>query len=151
MLMNGRFGAFGGAYVPEILMPALEELEAAFLWAQEDEGFKAELHALLTKYAGRPTPLTRCARLGAGTKARIYLKREDLLHGGAHKTTRCRPGCCSPADGQAPIIAETGAGSTASPPRSPAPSRDRDPHLHGRPATSTAAAQRLPMELMGAE
>src|SRR3546814_12240417 len=65
-------------------MPALEKLEAAFLEAQEDAAFQTELNDLLVKYAGRPTPLTRCRNLGSD-KARIYLMREDLLHGGAHK------------------------------------------------------------------
>ena len=111
MLMDGRFGTYGGAYVPEILMPALEELEAAFLAAQEDAAFQAELHALLTKFAGRPTPLTRCARLGAGTKARIYLKREDLLHGGAHKTNQVLgQALLARRMGKRRLIAETGAG-----------------------------------------
>src|SRR5687768_17075163 len=85
--MRGRFGAFGGYYVPEILVPALEELEAAFVAAQADAGFQAELAALLANYAGRPTPLTRCRNLGSD-KVRLYLKREDLLHGGAHKTNQ---------------------------------------------------------------
>ena len=111
MLMSGRFGAYGGAYVPEILMPALEELEAAFLAAQEDPAFHAELHDLLVKYAGRPTPLTRCARLAAGTRARIYLKREDLLHGGAHKTNQVlAQALLARRMGKTRIIAETGAG-----------------------------------------
>jgi tryptophan synthase beta chain len=111
MLMTGRFGAYGGAYVPEILMPALEELESAFLAAQGDDAFQAELHRLLTKYAGRPTPLTRCARLGVGTKARIYLKREDLLHGGAHKTNQVlAQALLAKRMGKGRIIAETGAG-----------------------------------------
>ena len=110
MLMTGRFGAFGGAYVPEILMPALEELEEAFLWAQSDAGFQAELAELLAKYAGRPTPLTRCRNLGAG-KARIYLKREDLLHGGAHKTNQVlAQALLARKMGKSRIIAETGAG-----------------------------------------
>ena len=69
MLMSGRFGAYGGAFVPEILMPALEQLEAAFLAAQEDAGFQAELAALLADYAGRPTPLTLCRNLGAARRA----------------------------------------------------------------------------------
>ncbi|HEX8375406.1 MAG TPA: tryptophan synthase subunit beta, partial [Geminicoccaceae bacterium] len=72
MLMSGRFGAYGGAYVPEILMPALEALEEAFLEAMADASFQAELGELLMKYAGRPTPLTRCRNLGSDT-ARIYL------------------------------------------------------------------------------
>jgi tryptophan synthase beta chain len=110
MLMRGRFGDFGGAYVPEILMPALEELEAAFLAAQGDEAFQAELAELLAKYAGRPTPLTRCRNLGTDT-ARIYLKREDLLHGGAHKTNQVLgQGLLAKKMGKTRLIAETGAG-----------------------------------------
>ena len=110
MLMTGRFGDYGGAYVPEILMPALEELEAAFLAAQEDGGFQAELTELLMKYAGRPTPLTRCRNLG-NERARIYLKREDLLHGGAHKTNQVLgQGLLAKKMGKKRIIAETGAG-----------------------------------------
>jgi tryptophan synthase beta chain len=109
MLMKGRFGAYGGAYVPEILMPVLEELEAAFLAAQEDEGFQAELAALLADYAGRPTPLTLCRNLGG--KARIYLKREDLLHGGAHKTNQVLgQALLARRMGKTRLIAETGAG-----------------------------------------
>ncbi|MGQ0590840.1 MAG: tryptophan synthase subunit beta [Sphingosinicella sp.] len=108
--MTGRFGSYGGAYVPEILMPALEELEAAFLDAQEDEAFQAELGALLAKYAGRPTPLTRCRNLGSD-KVRIYLKREDLLHGGAHKTNQVlAQALLAKRMGKSRIIAETGAG-----------------------------------------
>src|SRR5688572_9791170 len=110
MRMSGRFGAFGGAYVPEILMPVLEQLEAAFLDAQEDPAFHVELEELLTKYAGRPTPLTRCRNLGAG-KARIYLKREDLLHGGAHKTNQVlAQALLARRMGKKRLIAETGAG-----------------------------------------
>ena len=108
MLMPGRFGAYGGAFVPEILMPALEELEAAFLAAQEDAGFQAELAALLADYAGRPTPLTLCRNLGP---ARIYLKREDLLHGGAHKTNQVLgQALLARRMGKTRLIAETGAG-----------------------------------------
>jgi tryptophan synthase beta chain len=108
--MSGRFGAYGGAYVPEILMPALEELEAAFLAAQEDEAFQTELSDLLHKYAGRPTPLTRCRNLGSD-KARIYLKREDLLHGGAHKTNQVLgQALLAKRMGKTRLIAETGAG-----------------------------------------
>ena len=110
MLMNGRFGAYGGAYVPEILVPALEELEAAFVAASEDQAFQAELSELLHKYAGRPTPLTRCRNLG-NERARIYLKREDLLHGGAHKTNQVLgQGLLAKKMGKRRIIAETGAG-----------------------------------------
>ncbi len=110
MLLTGRFGAYGGTYVPEILMPALEELEAAFLAAQEDEAFQSELAELLANYAGRPTPLTRCRNLG-NERARIYLKREDLLHGGAHKTNQVlAQALLAKKMGKTRIIAETGAG-----------------------------------------
>ena len=110
MRLDGRFGRFGGAYVPEILVPALEQLEAAFLDAQDDEHFRSELDGLLTTYAGRPTPLTRCRNLGAG-RARIYLKREDLLHGGAHKTNQVlAQGLLARRMGKSRLIAETGAG-----------------------------------------
>ncbi|MDQ3479483.1 MAG: tryptophan synthase subunit beta [Pseudomonadota bacterium] len=107
MRLNGRFGRFGGAYVPEILMPALEQLEAAFLDAQDDREFKSELHGLLVDYAGRPTPLTPCRNLPGN----IYLKREDLLHGGAHKTNQVlAQGLLAKRMGKRRLIAETGAG-----------------------------------------
>jgi tryptophan synthase beta chain len=110
MLSDGRFGHFGGAFVPEILVPAIEQLEAAFVEAQTDAAFQAELHTLLTKYAGRPTPLTRCRNLAAG-KARLYLKREDLLHGGAHKTNQVLgQALLARRMGKTRLIAETGAG-----------------------------------------
>ena len=110
MRLSGRFGRFGGVYVPEILVPALEQLEASFLDAQEDGAFRAELDGLLTTYAGRPTPLTRCRNLGA-TRARIYLKREDLLHGGAHKTNQVlAQALLAKRMGKTRLIAETGAG-----------------------------------------
>jgi tryptophan synthase beta chain len=107
MRMNGRFGRFGGCYVPEILVPALEQLEAAFLDAQEDPAFAAELNGLLANYAGRPTPLTRCRNLPGN----IYLKREDLLHGGAHKTNQVLgQGLLARRMRKTRLIAETGAG-----------------------------------------
>jgi tryptophan synthase beta chain len=107
MRLNGRFGRFGGCYVPEILVPALEQLEAAFLVSQEDPAFAAELNDLLTNYAGRPTPLTRCRNLPGN----IYLKREDLLHGGAHKTNQVLgQGLLAKRMGKTRLIAETGAG-----------------------------------------
>ena len=110
MKLNGRFGRFGGVYVPEILVPALEQLEGAFLAAQEDEQFREELDGLLATYAGRPTPLTRCRNLGKG-RARIYLKREDLLHGGAHKTNQVlAQALLARRMGKTRLIAETGAG-----------------------------------------
>ena len=107
MRMNGRFGRFGGCYVPEILVPALEQLEGAFLDAQQDTAFTTELNSLLANYAGRPTPLTRCRNLPGN----IYLKREDLLHGGAHKTNQVLgQGLLAKRMGKARLIAETGAG-----------------------------------------
>ncbi len=107
MRLTGRFGRFGGCYVPEILVPALEQLEAAFLDAQDDPGFAQELGELLANYAGRPTPLTRCRNL-PGT---IYLKREDLLHGGAHKTNQVlAQALLAKRMGKTRLIAETGAG-----------------------------------------
>ena len=110
MRLGGRFGRFGGVYVPEILVPALEQLEAAFLDAQKDETFRAELDGLLATYAGRPTALTRCRNIGAG-RARIYLKREDLLHGGAHKTNQVlAQALLAKRMGKTRLIAETGAG-----------------------------------------
>ncbi|MBA3730077.1 MAG: tryptophan synthase subunit beta [Sphingomonas sp.] len=107
MRLSGRFGRFGGTYVPEILVPALEQLEAAFLDAQDDSAFTAELNGLLANYAGRPTPLTRCRNLPGN----IYLKREDLLHGGAHKTNQVlAQGLLAKRMGKTKLIAETGAG-----------------------------------------
>ena len=107
MRLNGRFGRFGGCFVPEILVPALEQLEASFLDARDDPGFAAELNDLLANYAGRPTPLTRCRNLPGN----IYLKREDLLHGGAHKTNQVLgQGLLARRMGKTRLIAETGAG-----------------------------------------
>src|SRR4051794_23080344 len=107
MRLTGRFGRFGGCHVPEILVPALEQLEGAFLDAQDDPTFAAELTDLLANYAGRPTPLTRCRNLPGN----IYLKREDLLHGGAHKTNQVlAQGLLAKRMGKCRLIAETGAG-----------------------------------------
>jgi tryptophan synthase beta chain len=111
MKLPDRFGTFGGTYVPEILMPALEQLEAAFVAAREDPAFGAELADLLTHYAGRPTPLYRCRKFGASERVRVYLKREDLLHGGAHKTNQVLgQALLARRMGKTRLIAETGAG-----------------------------------------
>lgn len=111
MEQDGRFGEFGGMYVPQILLPALEQLEAAFLEAQGDDGFQRELSQLLCEYAGRPTPLYRCRNLCGESPSRIYLKREDLLHGGAHKTNQVlAQGLLAKRLGKRRLIAETGAG-----------------------------------------
>jgi tryptophan synthase beta chain len=107
MRLNGRFGRFGGCFVPEILVPALEQLEGAFLDAQEDPAFASELNGLLANYAGRPTPLSKCRNLPGN----IYLKREDLLHGGAHKTNQVLgQGLLAQRMSKTRLIAETGAG-----------------------------------------
>ncbi len=108
----GRFGVYGGRYVPETLMAALEELEAAYAVAQADPTFHAELDELLQNYAGRPTPLYFAKRMTEELGgARIYLKREDLLHTGAHKINNCLgQGLLARRMGKRRIIAETGAG-----------------------------------------
>jgi tryptophan synthase beta chain len=108
----GRFGPYGGRYVPETLMAALEELESAYEKAKRDKKFQAEFARLLKDYCGRPTPLSYAARL---TKqlggAMIYLKREDLLHTGAHKINNCvGQALLAIRMGKRRIIAETGAG-----------------------------------------
>lgn len=111
MRLDGRFGEFGGAFVPEILVPALETLEDAFLSARDDPEFQADLDDLLEHYAGRPTPLYRCRRFGADTGSTILLKREDLLHGGAHKTNQVLgQALLARRIGKSRLIAETGAG-----------------------------------------
>jgi tryptophan synthase beta chain len=111
-LVAGRFGAYGGRYVPETLMAALQELETAYAAARKDKSFMAEYHRLLADFAGRPTPLFLAERL---TKerggAKIYLKREDLLHTGAHKINNCiGQALLARRMGKQRIIAETGAG-----------------------------------------
>ncbi|MEC5341586.1 tryptophan synthase subunit beta [Brenneria populi] len=110
-LLNPYFGEFGGQYVPQILIPALRQLEEAFVSAQQDAEFQAEFIDLLKNYAGRPTALTLCKNLTSGTRTRLYLKREDLLHGGAHKTNQVLgQALLAKRMGKTEIIAETGAG-----------------------------------------
>ncbi|GJH43194.1 tryptophan synthase subunit beta [Pasteurella canis] len=110
-LLNPYFGEFGGMYVPELLVPVLKELEKAFIEAQQDSEFQQELFDLLHNYAGRPTALTLCRNLTQGTKTKLYLKREDLLHGGAHKTNQVLGQILlAKRMGKTRIIAETGAG-----------------------------------------
>ncbi len=111
MLNKKYFGDFGGRFVPQILIPALEELEHAFYQLQNDTDFKQQLNSLLRDYAGRPTPLYECRRLNKQFKARIFLKREDLVHGGAHKTNQVlAQGLLAKHLGKKRLIAETGAG-----------------------------------------
>ena len=109
---QGRFGRFGGRYVPETLMGALDELTDAWTAAREDDGFQAELGRLLRDYAGRPTPIHYAERLTARAGgADIYLKREDLAHTGAHKINNALgQGLLAKRMGKRRIVAETGAG-----------------------------------------
>jgi tryptophan synthase beta chain len=109
---GGHFGPYGGRYVPETLMAPLDELEKAYLEARRDPAFKAELDALLRDYAGRPTPLYFARRLTETLGgARIYIKREDLLHTGAHKINNCLGQVLlARRMGKRRVIAETGAG-----------------------------------------
>jgi tryptophan synthase beta chain len=109
---RGRFGPYGGRYVPETLMAPLEELERAYATAQADPKFRAELDSLLHNFAGRPTPLQFASRLTEHLGgARIYLKREDLLHTGAHKINNCLgQGLLVTRMGKRRVVAETGAG-----------------------------------------
>jgi len=108
----GRFGVYGGRYVPETLMAALEELEREYEKAKRDKKFQARLDLLLKTYAGRPTPLFFARRLTEKLGgAKIYLKREDLLHTGAHKINNCLgQGLLVERMGKHRVIAETGAG-----------------------------------------
>ena len=108
---RGRFGDFGGRYVPEVLIPAHEELAAAWKGMREDAGFQSELSALLRDYVGRPTPLTFASRLSEELGYLIYLKREDLAHTGAHKINNTMGQVLlAKRLGKTRIIAETGAG-----------------------------------------
>jgi len=109
---RGRFGAYGGRYVPETLMAPLEELERAYAAARDDASFQREFSALLASFAGRPTPLQFAGRLSEHLGgARIYLKREDLLHTGAHKINNCiGQGLLVQRMGKKRVVAETGAG-----------------------------------------
>ena len=106
-----RFGPYGGQYVPETLMPALAELEDAWVEARDDDDFRAELETLLRDYAGRPTPIYHAARLSEAAGHTVFFKREDLLHTGAHKINNALGQCLlAKRMGKRRIIAETGAG-----------------------------------------
>ncbi|HZD65857.1 MAG TPA: tryptophan synthase subunit beta [Acidimicrobiales bacterium] len=107
----GRFGEFGGRFVPESLVPACQELEAAFGAAWADPAFRAEYAAILADYAGRPTPVTECRRLSARLGVRVLLKREDLTHTGSHKINNVvGQGLLTRSMGKRRLVAETGAG-----------------------------------------
>src|SRR5437762_5201173 len=107
----GRYGEFGGRFVPETLVPALEELERDFRAAWSDDRFRAEYADLLTSYAGRPTPVTECRRLSKRLGIRVLLKREDLTHTGSHKINNVLgQALLTRRMGKGRVIAETGAG-----------------------------------------
>ena len=109
-ILPAYYGEFGGQFVPESLLPALDQLEQAFVEALDDEEFMAEYKALLKDYLGRPTPLTECRNIPSNG-SRIFLKREDLVHGGAHKTNQViGQALLAKKMGKTRIIAETGAG-----------------------------------------
>ncbi|MCY3862815.1 MAG: tryptophan synthase subunit beta [bacterium] len=109
--VGGLFGDFGGRFVPEPLVPACEELEAAFRSAWDDEGFRGELNQLLADYAGRPSPLTECHRLSEEMGLRLLLKREDLNHTGSHKINNVLgQALLAVRMGKSRLVAETGAG-----------------------------------------
>jgi len=111
MKYRGRFGDYGGFYVPEVLIPVLEELEDSFYRFYEDEGFVSELSGLLRDYAGRPSPLYYAKRFSDYVGFKVYLKREDLLHGGAHKVNNTLgQGLLAKYMRKTKLIAETGAG-----------------------------------------
>jgi len=131
----GRYGAFGGRYVAETLMPALEELTLAYEAVRDDDSFQSELRALLTDYVGRPTPIYKAARLSEAVGLEVWLKREDLCHTGAHKVNNTLGQVLlAKRMGKARVIAETGAGQ------------------HGVATATACALMDLPCEVyMGAE
>jgi tryptophan synthase beta chain len=108
---RGYFGEYGGRFVPETLVAPIEELTAGYLEARRDPAFQGELARLLAHYVGRPTPLYEATRLAAGTRARVFLKREDLTHTGAHKINNALgQALVARRMGKTRVVAETGAG-----------------------------------------
>ncbi len=108
---RGRFGEYGGGYIPEVLIPAVEELKKAYYKYKDDDAFKAELDYYLREYAGRPTPLTLCHNLSEELGFKLYIKREDLAHTGAHKINNTLgQALLAKRVGKKKVIAETGAG-----------------------------------------
>jgi tryptophan synthase beta chain len=109
--LSSKFGDFGGMYVPELLIPALDQLEQAFIDAKDDPAFQEEFLSLLKDYAGRPTAMSLTRNIVSNPKVKLYLKREDLLHGGAHKTNQVLgQALLTKRMGKTEVIAETGAG-----------------------------------------
>lgn len=109
--LSSKFGDFGGMYVPELLIPALDQLEQAFIDAKDNPAFQEEFLSLLKDYAGRPTAMSLTRNIVSNPKVKLYLKREDLLHGGAHKTNQVLgQALLTKRMGKTEVIAETGAG-----------------------------------------
>jgi len=150
---KGYFGKFGGKYVPETLMAALAELEAAYKKYRKDENFQKELDHYLKDYAGRPTPLYFAERLSNYYNAKIYLKREDLCHTGAHKINNTiGQALLAKRMGKTRIIAETGAGQHGVATATVAALFGMDCHVYmGEEDTKRQAPNVLRMKLLGAE
>lgn len=111
--LTGRFGGFGGRYVPEALIPACEDIEAAYRDARADTSFKQRLEHLLSVYAGRPTPVTPATRLSEEPGMHLMLKREDLAHTGSHKINNViGQGLLAQRMGKVRLLAETGVSSS---------------------------------------
>jgi len=147
------FGPYGGQFVPELLIPALDQLEDAFIDAQADPAFAAELETLMTRYLGRPTAVTELRNLPLEGNARILLKREDLVHGGAHKGNQVLgQALLAKRMGKRRIIAETGAGQHGVATATAAALLGLDCTLYmGREDTERQALNVARMQMLGAE
>jgi len=151
---RGYFGEFGGRYVPETLVEPVEELERAYLAARDDPGFRAEVDRLLAQYVGRPTPISEARRLSeAAGGARIFLKREDLTHTGAHKINNAIGQALLAARmGKRRIVAETGAGQHGVATATACALLGLDCHVYmGRADMDRQALNVFRMRLLGAE
>ena len=150
---SGRFGAFGGRYVPETLMPACLELEAAFRDAWADRAFRDELDTLLRDYAGRPSPMTECRNLGDRLGLRLLLKREDLNHTGSHKINNVLgQALLARRMGKHRLVAETGAGQHGVATATAAALLDMECHVYmGEVDVARQALNVFRMRLLGAE
>lgn len=150
---TGRWGEFGGRFVPEALVPACQELEAAFRQAWADPGFVGRYHDLLRDYGGRPTPLTECHNLSEHLGVRVLLKREDLTHTGSHKINNViGQGLLTTVMGKPRILAETGAGQHGVATATAAAYFGLDCVIYmGQVDTERQALNVFRMELLGAE
>jgi tryptophan synthase beta chain len=150
---TGRFGDFGGRFIPETLVPACEELEVAFRDAWSDSEYRDELDRLLRDYAGRPTPLTECARLSDELGLRLLLKREDLTHTGSHKINNVLgQALLARRMGKTRLVAETGAGQHGVATATAAALFGQDCTVYmGEVDTKRQALNVFRMELLGAE